>query len=298
MGIESMEVALLSLGIGTFAVVTVAILSGLTGMLRGSKSRLIRPLILSYSYRNASNPEGSDGRFPKDESETLRSIALEISFPPHLRGEAVFSLGKHGDREVLSDLLEFLNSPQPEIRKGAVDGLWALLKRGVVDSPIDRFLTVVRCDDDPGVRSRAVSAMEAYGSQAIQHLTVLLDDMDRSVRVEARRTLGRLGDRRASYPLIERLNEGSYEERKAVLEALGNMRAIEATDPITEVFDANRPDAPIARDAAKALSLIGDESAIPHIGRAILEQLATTEKPHRDLLFSYQKLMRRSRKKT
>ncbi|MFQ5905190.1 MAG: HEAT repeat domain-containing protein [bacterium] len=292
-----MEVALLSLGIGTFAVVTVAILSGLTGLLKAAKSRLIRPLILSYSYRNPPALDGSSERFPLDETDTLRSIALEISFPPHLRGEAVFSLGRHGDREVVSDLLEFLNSPHPEIRKGAVDGLWALLKRGVVDSPIDSFLTVVRCDKDADVRRRAVSAMEVYGSGATQHLIVLLDHMDRSVRIEAGRVLGRLGDRRGSVPLIARLNRGSYEERKAVLEALGNMRAADAVAPIIELFDANRPDAPIARDAAKALALIGDERAIPHIGRAILEQLATTEKPHRDMLFSYQKLMRGARKR-
>lgn len=227
-----------------------------------------------------------------DESDTLVSIGMEGSYPLHVRAEAVFELGKRGELEVLSDLLRFVNAPEPEIRKGAVDGIWALAKKGAIEPPLRRLLMVIRGDDDSHVRSAAVSAMETCGSEAVPHLLELLDDRHSAVRVEARRTLGKIGDRRASAPLMTRSRRGSYKERKAALHALGQMGAREAVPLLIDVIEANGPDAPIALDAAKALALIGDRTAVQYIERAMLQQLITSEKPHKDLLFSYRRLLK------
>ncbi len=214
------------------------------------------------------------------------------AYPLHARAEAVFELGKRGELEVLSDLLRFLNAPEPEIRKGAVDGMWALAKKGAIDPPLRRLLMVVRGDNDSEVRRAAVSAMETCGSKAVSHLLELLDDKHTTVRIEARRTLGKIGDRMASAPLITRSRRGSYKERKAAMHALGQMGARQAVPLLIDVIEANRPDAPIALDAARALALIGDQTAIQYIERAMLQQLVTAEKPHKDLLFSYRRLLK------
>lgn len=214
-----MKVALLAASIGTSMLPVAVIVSGLTRTTKTSR----HPVRTKHSWENRAAPEGSCEALALYETDTLISIAEEVFYPLQVRAEAVFELGRRGDYEVLSDLLRFLNAPEPEIRNDAVDGMWALAKKGAIDPPLRR---------------------------------------------------------------------GSYKERRAVLLALGQMGAREAVPLLIDVVEANGPDAPIARDAARALALIGDRTAIQYIERAMLRQLITSEKPHKDLLFSCRRLLK------
>jgi HEAT repeat protein len=287
-----MEVALLSVGIGTL--LTVGILSGIRRTAKEARTRILKPLILGYSYRNAPALLSTAGSRAHHDAGTLVSIATQRDYPVHLRAEAVFELGRYGDHDALVHLLGFLNSSEPQMRKAAADGIWALARRDVIEPPLHRLLMITRCDEDPEVRRTAVAAMETCGRMAVHHLITLLDDNHVPVRIEARKTLGRLGDLTAAVPLIARLSAGSYEERRAAVNALGNMRAAEAVPYLIRILETNSADAPIVRDAARALAVIGDKKAIQYVEWAMLKQLVTSEKPHKDLLFSYRKLLRNS----
>ena len=277
----------LSLSVLGFAVIGVFFGSAGRGL---PPKRRKRPLLLSYSYRNGLNLAESCKGGESSEAETLRSIALEKSYPVQSRAEAVFELGKTGDVQVVSSLLEFLNSDEPQIRKAAVDGLWTLAKRRIIDSPMDRFLRVIRCDEDVEVRKQAISALEICGPHAVPHLIEMLDHKEHPLRVECRRTLGRIGDERAVQPLTDRLRKGRYQERRAAIEALANMEARLAVPALIDVLKSNSPNAPIARDAARALGRIGDETARAPVEQAILEQLLTKNRPHTDFVYAYRKL--------
>jgi HEAT repeat protein len=289
-----MSVSWLSLSVASLGFLMMGVFFGATG--RGERSRRRkRPLLLGYSYRNGLNLVVGSGGSRANETETLRSIALEKSYPVQSRAEAVFELGKTGDAQVVSGLLELLNAEEPEIRKAAVDGLWTLAKRRVIDSPMDRFLRVIRCDESVEVRKQAISALEICGPQAVSHLIEMLDHSEYRLRVECRRTLGRIGDKRAILPLVDRLRKGKYEERRAAVEALANMQARGAASALIDVLRSNNPNAPIARDAARALGRIADGAAKEPIERAILEQLLTKNKPHPDFIYAYRRLAKHNR---
>jgi HEAT repeat protein len=290
-----MSVNWLSLSVASLGFVIMGAFFGATGRGERSRKRKRPLLLLGYSYRNGLNlMEGSRGS-KADETETLRSIALEKSYPVQSRAEAVFELADTGDAQVVTGLLELLNADEPEIRKAAVDGLWTLAKRRIIDSPMDRFLRVIRCDESVQVRKQAISALEICGPQAVSHLIEMLDHKEYAVRVECRRTLGRIGDQRAISPLIDRLRKGKYEERRAAVEALANMQARRAVSALIDVLRSNNPNAPIARDAARALGRIADGAAKEPIERAILEQLLTKNRPHPDFIYAYRRLAKRNR---
>ena len=73
----------------------------------------------------------------------------------------------------------------------------------------------------------------------------------------AARALGKIGDERAIQPLIQMLEDSNNHEliRGSAIQALGELRAAEATDLLITIFNQGQPN--LARQAARALGQIG-----------------------------------------
>ena len=99
---------------------------------------------------------------------------------------------------------------------------------------------------------------------------VLLAALDKEqgefVRPALVRALAALGrDARVQQTLIREAGRGEDFFRSAVIEALGDYKALYALDAITTIA---KLDGPLQDDAALALGRIGDKRALRHAGRA------------------------------
>jgi HEAT repeat protein len=148
---------------------------------------------------------------------------------PHwlVRLHAAKALGRIGDPAAISHLVTAMSDPSPYVRRRVVTALAALNKDR--NSEIFQLLIASLSDSDKNVRARAaqslgkaayplavsalaaavldendnvswraVSALESIGSPAVDALIGLLDHPDRDVQYRAIKTLGRIGNRRAT----------------------------------------------------------------------------------------------------
>jgi HEAT repeat protein len=93
---------------------------------------------------------------------------------------------------------------------------------------------------------------------------LLEHDRDRSVRRAAAYGLRRTGDESAVQPLLRALSDKDKATRIHAIMGLGELRSRAAVEPLSELLD----DRACARNAAKALVEIGDESALPALKSA------------------------------
>jgi HEAT repeat protein len=78
----------------------------------------------------------------------------------------------------------------------------------------------------------------------------------------AARALGKIGDERAIQPLIQMLEDSRNHEliRGSAIQALGELKAVKATDLLITIFNQGRPN--LARQAARALGRIGGDQVV------------------------------------
>ncbi len=173
----------------------------------------------------------------------LWRAADDDSCEPFLRGQALLSLGRLGDRESLDRLSKFLApTADVQLRRCAAAALGRL----------------VRADDDAALRALSAAAES---------------DADAGVRRHAIVALGR--SRAASArPLLRRLFEAGDQERPLIAVAMGLSGDAMAAPSIREGLKSARDDA-VRSAYCTALGLLADEDSIP----ALEQQLGPGPSP-------------------
>jgi HEAT repeat protein len=189
---------------------------------------------------------------------------------------SLYQLEKDGDVDSLLDHLKLGDSPS--IRERAAE----ILGDVVDDEPqaIEALIRTARTDDDEGVRTAAIDALDGIGPDAIERLVAEMAGVDpdgadwrraeafartlsadrAELRMAAANALRRVGDPSALPPLIETLDDPNPRVRERAARAcgaVGDERAVDAlADRLTD--SAGR----VRREAAAALAAIGTEGAL------------------------------------
>lgn len=102
----------------------------------------------------------------------------------------------------------------------------------------------------------------AIGPVAVPHLIPFLDSAGEYMPKNAARCLSRIADTSATLALIPKLNHDLYGVRSEVATALGKIADRRAVDPLIErLFD--EPDSDVRKSCVVALGAIGDTAAAP-----------------------------------
>ena len=95
--------------------------------------------------------------------------------------------------------------------------------------------------DEPENHPMAIAGIINYGAEALDGLTNLLESKDPDSRYGAALALGNIGDQRAIPTLIKSLRDEHAAVRFFALDALGKLKATEATQAIGELLDDESP---------------------------------------------------------
>ena len=120
-------------------------------------------------------------------------------------------------------------------------------------------------DDAENIRREAVMALERIGdSRATEPLIKTLEkDPDKTIQEETITALGRIKDKKAVPLLIENLNNQHIGIRWRSAEALGRIGDPEATEPLLQTL--KDPDKTIQEETITALGRIKDKKAVPYL---------------------------------
>ncbi len=152
------------------------------------------------------------GRLRVDDPDTLRRLsALLHDADPDVRLDVVVILGRLGQLEAVAPLIEsLLSDPEGEVR---IEAVRALAKLGATQA----VEPLIRCLREDG----------------LPELDLSVDDMEfgdsLEVQSQALNALGRIGDRRATMPVVDILSDPDYEDLQEngfeVLSQLDDARA-------------------------------------------------------------------------
>ncbi|MDO8915264.1 MAG: HEAT repeat domain-containing protein [Coriobacteriia bacterium] len=167
---------------------------------------------------------------------------------PRLSRWVATTLGLRGDPRALQPLMDHLRSDDATLREAAAGALGLLGHADAIEALADAL-------DDPEARVVRAAAFslrrlgDDRGAAAVHvGLVEQLHDGDEDQRGFAARTLGALGDVRASSPLVEALADPSDDVRADAAEALGKIADKGAMEPLLE--RGFRDSSQLVRDAA------------------------------------------------
>lgn len=183
------------------------------------------------------------------------------------RREAVLMLGAMRDPATIPALSAALNDAAPRVRAIALHGLSMLHDASLV--PL--IANSVTKDKLPFVRKAGAYALGEIGSpEGTPTLITALRDKDLEVRGAAVVSLAHQPDASAIAPLISALEDKSEFVRAHAAAALGiNSRAAAQAVPNLVKMLTSDKDPEARRQAAAALGLIGEPSALPALEHAI-----------------------------
>ena len=216
---------------------------------------------------------------------------------PQVRGNAVWAIGRIGDRSVSGRVWRLVRDPESPVRAAAVQTLahleaadslpliidvlrtdpdaevrrvaaWALAELDAAAGTA-ALIQALAGDDDEAVREMAAWALaEGDGAEAREALQrALRDDRSEEVRATAVWALGSLGDD-ASLPLLERaLDDPSPEIRSRSAWAIGTLSPAEAPAGLGEALADS--DQRVRLTAAWAVGQIADAAVLPALAAAL-----------------------------
>jgi HEAT repeat protein len=200
------------------------------------------------------------------EAEVAHLAAQLKSGNTEERREAVMRLSRLEGQTAASALISALADSSPSVRAHVLAALGERSETSAVPFVVSRLTS----DKDPFVRKAAAYALARFlGSERTSALIGALKDKDLEVRGAAAVSLGAHPDASAVPALAVALFDKSDFVRAQTARALGvNGRAAAPTVPALINLLLSDPDREVKRQAATALGLIGDRSALPALERA------------------------------
>lgn len=122
-----------------------------------------------------------------------------------------------------------------------------------------RLVQLLQSPDSKERLAAAAVLRDTHDRIAVPALIAALDDDDYRVRISAAVSLGALGSEAAAPALIRQLKRPR--ERPVAAEALGRLKSRAAVEPLIELLDDRSWE--VRHDARRALGEIGDPAAIP-----------------------------------
>ena len=176
------------------------------------------------------------------------------------RARAATALGLLRDPRAVRPLVEAM-------RDDAEDGDVKLACAEALGRLRDRDATVEMCellaDVDEWASPRLAQILAELGEPALDPLLATLDkSASLNARVWAVQILGRIGDHRSTWPIIERLHDRAESLRLSACNALAALRDARAVPPLIDVV-LRDPIAAVRAQAARALGELGDDRALP-----------------------------------
>ncbi len=157
--------------------------------------------------------------------------------------------GKEARRALL---IEFMEDPNPGVRKCAAIGLEKLEAAEALDGMVERIRS--------GSTAEAVEAVYALakvpGDQALRVITNLLKHESEDIRAAAARVLEEAADPRTTRYLVELLNDASYTVRGIAVDALAKLKDRKVVPFLLQQLGA--PDDAFVERIVRALGDLGD----------------------------------------
>ncbi len=212
--------------------------------------------------------EAAGGAAPRDLARSFHMLGLTDRYLEEVRGamtwrgraRAATALGLLGEPRALRPLVEAMRDEREDddVKLACAEAL-AQLRDPAVIAEMCELLG----DVDEWASPRLAQVLIGFGADAVEPLLATLDGAPGlNARVWAAQILGRLADRRATWPLIERLHDRSEQLRLSAANALAGLADARAVPPLIGVI-LRDPVAAVRAQAARALGAIGDESALP-----------------------------------
>ncbi|MCE7748142.1 MAG: HEAT repeat domain-containing protein [Candidatus Heimdallarchaeota archaeon] len=185
--------------------------------------RAVEPLIKAledeewYVQRDAARALGELG----DSQAIVPLISALKCGDGHIKGATEEALKKFGIEKILEPLFRALKDENSYLRKSVIGFLGITLKDSRAVEPLIQAME----DEDTNVRVSVVETLRKFGKEEIWGALIhALKDENDFLRMNAIGLLGSLEDSRAVEPLIQAFEDGDYEIRKSVVEALLKMR--------------------------------------------------------------------------
>ena len=176
------------------------------------------------------------------------------------RARAAASLGLLREPRAVRPLVEAMRDPHEDgdVKLACAEALGQLRDPSVIPGMCELL-----ADVDEWASPRLAQVLRDFGAAAVQPLLAVLDRSDHlNARVWAAQILGRIGDSRATWPLVERLHDRAEQLRLAATNALAELRDGTAVPPLIGVV-LRDPVAAVRAQAARALGELGDDRALP-----------------------------------
>lgn len=207
---------------------------------------------------------------PEPEIIVPHLITLLQDPHPALRQTAALSLGKIASPEAVPDLILALRDTDPLVRQYSA---WALGNLGE-HAKSEATSALLPLLEDP-VRAVAEAAAQAIGSigagpEVISRMLTILREGSLQARRAAILALGLLESPLAYEGLLDRLLDDDAEVRQRAIAALGELGERRAVPAITARL-RHDSEAGVRTEAAYRLATLGDESVLPVLRTAAVE---------------------------
>ncbi|MBI3605729.1 MAG: HEAT repeat domain-containing protein, partial [Nitrospirae bacterium] len=189
------------------------------------------------------------------------------------RLKAIEHLGAAKQKESLAHLVEALKSSEWRIRKEAV---MALCKFDFDEELTHYLIEALKNVTEPGEKNSLVEIFFEFGKKSVSPLMSHFQEMNADVKKLCIDIFGEIGDREASYLLIQCLKDQNQNVQIAAVEALGKLKESRGVDDLLVFLQHENQLLSFA--AINALEQIGDSRAVEPIirllGKNILDRPA------------------------
>ncbi|MEJ5185587.1 MAG: HEAT repeat domain-containing protein, partial [Candidatus Geothermincolales bacterium] len=178
-----------------------------------------------------------------------------------IRVNAALALGKLKNAGAVKALVEALRDDHEDVRWAAA---WSL---GEIGKPAVRPLVQALKDEEGEVRWKAAWALEKMGRQVLDSLLDAFAVEEGEAKSKIAMVLGSIGDVRAVRPLVQALGDLDESVRFGARWALQKLGGAVVRSLVKTLEEEDDPQA--RADAAVALGVIGDSSAVPSLVAAL-----------------------------
>lgn len=232
--------------------------------------RAVEPLIEALKDRN--RDVRRESTFALGEIKDTKAVAPLIFVLEDkdwwVRSTTALALGKIKDNRAVEPLINALDDDEWYVRNSAAEALLQM-KDNRAAQAISRFLSqTIRAlshNADPEIRRKAALILGTLkDTNAVEPLTKALNDKSHNVRVNAIRSLAKIG---ATDSLIVALKNDNDTVRKEANELLGSMNQVEAIDPL--IVGLKDEDFGVREAAANSLGKTKSEKAVKPLMEAL-----------------------------